>query len=120
MKKLLVCLLALTFVMSMSAVAQDKMDKMGGDMKSDKAAAAPLKSLKGTVKADGEKMTFVNDADQKSWNVQNPEALKGHDGHHVKVKAHVYEDKGEIHVMSVKMVKEGDMSKTDKKGGEMK
>ena len=40
----------------------------------------------------------------------NPEALKGHEGHHVQVSAHVYADKGQIHVMSVKMLKAG---KTD-------
>jgi hypothetical protein len=74
--------------------------------KSDKAeASAPLKSLKGTIKADGDKYTFVNDKDKKSWEVQNPEALKGHEGHHVELKAHVYADKDQIHVMEVKMLK---------------
>jgi hypothetical protein len=46
--------------------------------------------------------------------VVNPEALKGHEGHHVELSAHVYADKGQIHVMSVKMLKAdkmGDMSK---------
>lgn len=35
----------------------------------------------------------------------NPEELKGHDGHHVQLSAHVYADKSAIHVMSVKMLK---------------
>ena len=70
-----------------------------------KAAPAPLKSIKGTVKSDGDKVTFVSDKDSKSWDVANPEALKDHDGHHVEVSAHVYADKGQIHVMSVKMIK---------------
>ena len=69
------------------------------------AASAPLKTLKGTVKQDGDKVSFVNDADQKSWDVMNPETLKDHVGHHVQVSAHVYADKGQIHVMSVKMMK---------------
>jgi len=87
----------------MAAVAQD----MGKscDMGKDKAAAAPLKTIKGTVKADGDKITFVSDADQKSWDVMNPETLKGHEGHHVQLSAHVYADKNSIHVMSVKMLK---------------
>jgi len=42
---------------------------------------------------------------QQVVDVANPEALKDHDGHHVEVSAHVYADKGQIHVMSVKMVK---------------
>jgi hypothetical protein len=102
MKKLLVCLLGLAVVLSVSAFAQDTSAGMG---KSEKEAAAPLKSLKGTIKADGEKYTFVSDKDKKSWEVMNPETLKGHEGHHVELKAHVYADKGQIHVMEVKMLK---------------
>jgi hypothetical protein len=101
MKKLLVLALALSVMtISVSAIAQS----MGQD--SDKMApAAPLKNIKGTIKFDGDKASFVADKDQKSWDVMNPEALKGHDGHHVELSAHVYADKGAIHVMSVKMLK---------------
>ncbi len=103
MKKLLVVVLGLAVVLSITAVAQDT-GSMASD-KTDKSAAAPLKTLKGTIKADGDKYTFVNDKDQKSWDVINPETLKGHEGHHVELKAHVYADKGQIHVMEVKMLK---------------
>lgn len=103
MKKLWILVVAMCVTFSMAAVAQD----MGKscDMGKDKSASAPLKTLKGTVKADGDKIMFVNDADQKSWDVMNPEKLKGHEGHHVQVSAHVYADKNSIHVMSVKMLK---------------
>ena len=102
MKKLWILTLAVCLAFSMAAAAQDtgKSCDMGKT-----AAKAPLQTLKGTVKADGDKITFVSDADQKSWDVMNPEALKGHEGHHVQLSAHVYEDKGTIHVMSVKMMK---------------
>jgi hypothetical protein len=103
MKKLLVCLLAISVLLSVAAVAQDN---MGGTEKKEKAAAAPLKTLKGTIKADGDKYTFVSDKDQKSWDIMNPEAVKGHEGHHVSLSAHVYADKGQIHVMNVTMMKE--------------
>jgi len=65
-----------------------------------------LMDIKGTVKADGDKITFVTDAEGKSWNVVNPETLKDHVGHHVEVSAHVYADKGQIHVMKVTMLKQ--------------
>jgi hypothetical protein len=39
--------------------------------------------------------------------VVNPETLKGHEGHEVTLKAHVDTAKNEIHVVSVKMGKEG-------------
>ena len=60
--------------------------------------------IKGTVQAVGDKITFVADTDQKSWDVVNPETLKDHVGHHVELSAHVYADKGQIHVMKVKML----------------
>ncbi len=105
MKTLFVCLMAISLLTGMTAFAQDMSQNAG----TDKAAAAPLMSIKGTVKADGDKMMFVTDKDQKSWDVMNPEALKGHEGHHVELSAHVYADKSAIHVMSVKMLKNKSM-----------
>lgn len=116
MKKLMTAILAACLTFSLAAVAQDTMgksDNMGKDsMSKDTMAPAPLKTLKGTVKADGDKITFVNDADQKSWDVMNPEKLKAHAGHHVQLTAHVYTDKNSIHVMTVKMLKPMDKDKT--------
>jgi hypothetical protein len=108
MKKVMVCLLILTFSMSLMAFAQQ--EGMSQNQTDQTSAKAPLMTLKGTVKAEGEKYTFVNDKDKKSWEVMNPEELKGHEGHHVQLSAHVYADKDAIHVMSVKMLKSGSMS----------
>jgi hypothetical protein len=103
MKKLLILALAVCVFGNLAAIAQE--GAKGCDMKKSSSASAPLKTLKGTVKAEGDKVSFVNDADQKSWDVMNPETLKDHVGHHVQVSAHVYADKDQIHVMSVKMLK---------------
>jgi len=108
MKKMMVCLLALTFTMGLTAFAQQ--DNSMSQTQADQGPKAPLMNLKGTVKADGDKYTFVNDKDGKSWDVVNPEVLKGHEGHHVALSAHVYADKNSIHIMSVKMLKGGSMS----------
>jgi hypothetical protein len=59
----------------------------------------------GKVSDDGK--SFVSDKDNKSWTVSNPEALKGHEGHEVRVKAHEDAARKEIHVVSVKMKGEG-------------
>jgi Protein of unknown function (DUF5818) len=75
--------------------------------KADKSKAKAQVTMKGTLKADGEKYTFVNDKDGKTWDVANPEELKGHEGHHVQVTGRVYADKDAINVMSVKMLKGG-------------
>ena len=63
-----------------------------------------LVNIKGTVRADGNKITFVADDTGKAWDVINPETLKAHVGHHVELSAHVYLDKGQIHVMKVTML----------------
>jgi hypothetical protein len=101
MKKFMVLVVALSLMIGVSAVAQDTMKADDSKM----APAAPLKNLKGTVKADGDKISFVADKDSKAWDVMNPETLKDHVGHHVVVSAHVYADKMAIHVMTVKMAK---------------
>jgi len=109
MKRLLILAVALSVMLTVAGFAQD----MSKDSGMAKAAAAPLKNIKGTVTADGDKLTFVSDKDKKSWEVANPEALKGHEGHHVEVSAHVYADKNQIHVMSVKMLKADKMGSMD-------
>ena len=52
--------------------------------------------------AAGASPVVVTDKDQKVLNVDNPDALKGHEGHHVAVTGHIDGDK--IHVESVKML----------------
>jgi hypothetical protein len=101
MKGFMVLALAASVLLSGAGLAQDMPQ---GDAKTNKSAPAPLKNIKGTVKAEGDKISFVADKDGKTWDVVNPEALKGHEGHQVEVSAHVYADKGQIHVMSVKML----------------
>jgi hypothetical protein len=64
--------------------------------------AAKASTIMGTVSAD--EKSFVKDKDKKSWTVANPEALKGHAGHHVSVTAQVDAAQGEITVKSVKML----------------
>jgi len=63
-----------------------------------------LMNIKGTVKSDEGKITFVADEGTKIWDVINPETLKDHVGHHVELSAHVYADKGQVHVMKVTML----------------
>lgn len=50
----------------------------------------------------GAKYVIVTDSDQKVLTVDNPDALKGHEGHHVAVTGKVTGDS--IHVDSTKML----------------
>lgn len=117
MKKLMTAVFAFVLMCSMSAFAKDSTKK------AEKAPAAKTMKLKGVVSDAkcgakvaegctqkcvdaGEKMVFVNDADQKVWTVNNQDALKGHAGHHIQVKAAVHDD-GSIDVKGApKMIAE--------------
>ena len=64
--------------------------------------APKVTTVMGMVSAD--EKSFVADKDKKSWTVENPEALKGHAGHHVSITAQVDAAKDEVTVKSVKML----------------
>lgn len=112
MKRLTLISFVLALVTCHLALAQEtaKPAEMKAEKTSTKAA-----SLSGKISADGK--MFV-DKDNKSWTVTNPDALKGHEGHEVTLKAHIDSAKNEIHVVSVKMGK--DEMKETKNKDEMK
>ena len=119
MKKVMVGLFTVALLTGLAAFSQDSTTSQSPSaqtssrMPSDQTAGkAPLKNWKGTVKVDGDKVTFVNDKDGKSWDVMNPEELKPHEGHHIQVTAHVYADKNAINVMGVRMLR-GESKKTE-------
>jgi hypothetical protein len=97
MKKLITVFFALSLLMCGVTVAQY------GTKQDDMKADASAKAVKVTGKISDDGKTFVGDKDSKSWTIQNPDAIKGHEGHHVTLSAHVYADKGEVHVVSLKM-----------------
>jgi hypothetical protein len=99
MKKLLAICFALALLTFAVASAQDTMQN--DTMKAD--ASKKAIDVKGKISDDGK--TFVSDKDSKNWTIVNPDAVKGHEGHHVVLNAHVYPDKMQVHVMSLKMAK---------------
>ena len=105
MKKLMAIVFALSLLTSFSLVAQDTMKQ--DTMKSD--ASAKAASVTGKISDDGK--TFVSDKDGKTYTISNPDAVKGHEGHHVTLKAKVSPDKNEVDVVSLKMA--GDNMKKD-------
>jgi hypothetical protein len=61
------------------------------------------------------KAAFVNDKDGSVWAISNPEAVKGHEGHHVTLSGHANDADKSFHVMSVAMAKEKAAKKEEKK-----
>ena len=107
MRKFLCTIFALTllFVVATPSFAGDAStvngwvsdSKCGVKGANAEAAACTKKCI-----AAGAKMVVVTDGDQKILTVENPDALKGHEGHHIAVTGHVDGDK--IHVESAKML----------------
>ena len=109
MKKVLLICIAVSFVLALSALALDDMGKSSTvngwvtDAKCGaKGANAGGEACTKKCLAGGEKMVVVTDSDQKVLMVENPDALKGHEGHHVAVTGTMGKDS--IKVASVKML----------------
>ena len=109
MRKVLLICLALSFVFALSAMAFDDMGKsttVKGWVVDDKCGAkganAAGEACTKKCLAAGAKMVVVTDGDQKVLMVDNPDALKGHEGHHMAITG---TEKGDsIHVDSMKML----------------
>src|SRR3989454_8259313 len=110
MKKVLLICLALCVVFLLVAVVsaadKAKAETVNGWVSDSKCGAkganAGAEACTKKCIAAGEKPVVVSDADQRVYSVENPDALKGHEGHHVAVTGHVSGDS--IHVESVKML----------------
>ncbi len=109
MKKVLLICVALSFVFALTALAFDDMGKsttVNGYIVDDKCGAkgahAGAEECTKKCLAAGAKMVIVTDGDQKVIAVENPDALKGHEGHHVAVTGHMGKDS--MHVDSMKMM----------------
>jgi len=109
MRKMLIICLAVSFVFALSAMAFDDMGKsttVNGWVADDKCGAkganAGAEACTKKCLAAGAKMVIVTDKDQKILMVDNPDALKGHEGHHIAATGMVKGDS--IHVDSMKMM----------------
>jgi len=108
MKKVLMSCAAVSMLFFMVAIASaaDKSttvngyvtDSMCGAKGADASHAACMTKCLGK----GAKAVIVTDGDQKIVNVDNPDVLKGHEGHHVAVTGSMTGDT--IHISTVKMI----------------
>ena len=99
MKILLAAIFALCFPLSVAALSPDATNQT--PRKTQAIAGARLTTIMGTVQENGDKLRFVTD--QRSWRVDNPEILKGHEGHYVHAKGYLYPETNSIHITEVKL-----------------
>jgi hypothetical protein len=108
-KLLLICIVLSVLFLLVAVVSADDMDKAqtvngwvsdskcGAKGANASAAACTKKCIDGGATA-----VVVTDGDSKVLTVENADALKGHEGHHVAVTGHVKGDS--IHIETVKML----------------
>jgi len=97
------------YVISMAALAAAKDMTWDGWISDSKcgakgANAAHAACAKKCIDA-GEKPVLVTDKDQKVVGIDNPDAVKGHEGHHVQVTG-TMNDNGMLHVDKLTMLSE--------------
>jgi hypothetical protein len=107
MKKLLLVLFAMAFLTTVS-LAKDKApkaSKMNGWVSDEKCGVKDIDNADCAKKCaeGGSKLVFVSEKDKSVLNVDNQDALKGHEGHHVSVTGSVAN--GTLHVDKVAMLK---------------
>jgi hypothetical protein len=99
MKTLLVAIFALCFPLSVAALSPDATNQT--TRKTQAIAGVRLTTIMGAIEEDGDKLRFVTD--QRAWRVDNPEILKGHEGHYVHARAYLYPETNSIHITEVKL-----------------
>jgi len=129
MKRLLTLLFAFVISASLSLAAQEPAaSPAAGDKKVAKAEKKEAKaaekgksmSLTGWIKDQDGKTMFINDKDKQAWTISNLDAVKGHEGHHVKVKAKLNEADHSLNVEKLSMMRKGKQTAEEKKQEEKK
>jgi len=91
---------------SLVAAAQESGTQPAGSTTTSttKTQGAKLEHLKGKISDDGK--SFTTDKGSKTYTIENSDAVKGHEGHDVRLSGHVDASNNSIHVTSVKMASE--------------
>ena len=127
MKRLPTLLFAFVITACLSLAAQEpaasptdkKVEK--AEKKEAKAAEkGKSMSLTGWVKDQDGKTVFINDKDKQAWNISNMDAVKGHEGHHVRVKAKLNEADHSVTLEKVSMMRKSKQAGEEQKAEEKK
>jgi hypothetical protein len=107
MKKIfaVVFALALAAPITFAKDSKPKTVKVSGWVSNEKCGAKDIDNAACTKKCaeGGSKLVVVSEKDKSVINVDNEDALKGHEGHHVSVTGKM--DNGTLHVDNVAMLK---------------
>jgi hypothetical protein len=103
-RKLMFAFLALSlalWVMAGSKASAQQTDSQQKQTDQTHANSKAGQNMSGNVSSNGK--NFVNDKDGKKYKVDNPDALKDHEGQHVAIIVHVDPDTGDLHIIQVEV-----------------
>jgi len=105
MKNVIFATIALALICTAGAVAQDQHQDHDQQASShhDKKT-----TVRGYVRKDGDNYVVEDDRDKSRYRVQNTEAIREHEGHHVQVNGRLHEDDRSLEVNKVKRLKDDD------------
>jgi RNA:NAD 2'-phosphotransferase (TPT1/KptA family) len=105
MRKIFYAALALAVICTTFAVAQDQGQDRHDQQAKSNSHRVTKTNASGWIRKDGDNYVLENDKDQQRYRIQNTEAVRAHEGHHVKVNGRLHEDDRSLEVRSVKMIK---------------
>jgi hypothetical protein len=101
MKSVTLAALAFAVICTACAVAQDQ-GQNRHDQQAQSTHRVSKTTVSGWVRKDGDNYVLENDKDQQRYRIQNSEAVRAHEGHHVKINARLHEDDRSLEVNGVK------------------
>jgi hypothetical protein len=115
----IIAALALTTISAFALDAAPKTVKVAGWVSDsqcgvDHASKGPNPSCVTKCIKEGAKPIFVDDAKSTVWTIDNPDAVKGHYGHHIQFTGTEDATKKEVHITGVTMLADQGAPKSDK------
>ncbi|HET7890747.1 MAG TPA: hypothetical protein VFL34_04450 [Candidatus Sulfotelmatobacter sp.] len=106
MKNAIFATITLALICTAGAVAQDQNQNRHDQQATSHRVRKT--TVNGYVRKDGDNYVVEDDRDKTRYRVQNTEAIREHDGHHVRVNARLHEDDRSLEVNKVRRLKDDD------------
>ena len=108
MKRCILAVLVFAVIGNAGAFAQYGQDQDHHDNQGQSSHRVRKTNVSGYVRRDGDNYVVEDDKDKQRYRVQNSEAVREHEGHHVKVRARLHEDDRSLEVDRVNRLREDD------------
>jgi hypothetical protein len=102
MKSVTLAALAFAVICTACAFAQEQGQDRHDQQQAQSTHRVTKTNLTGWVRKDGDNYVLESEKDQQRYRIQNSDAVRAHEGHHVNVNAQLHEDDRSLEVNRVK------------------